>query len=85
MNVSRQFIKDFAYLANRYEWNAADIEEVKTHMRDNFEPMRRYWTLLAEAHRAGYEQTKGNGFIRLRGWYAQQSRQDPFSNNTPED
>ena len=68
MNVSRQFLRDFAYLANRYGWNAADIEEVKAHMREHVEPMRWYWTTLAAAHRAGYEQTKENGFIRLQAW-----------------
>ena len=65
------FIKDFAYLANRYEWNAADIEDVKAHMRDNFEPMRRYWSTLAAAHRAGYEQTRENGYMRLHAWCEQ--------------
>ena len=29
MNVSRQFLRDFAYLANRYGWTTADVEEVK--------------------------------------------------------
>ena len=68
MKVSRQFLRDFAYLANRYGWHAADIEDVKAHMREHVEPMRQYWSRLAAAHRAGYEQTKENGFIRLQAW-----------------
>jgi hypothetical protein len=79
MQVSKQFLKDFAYLANRYGWTSADIEEVKTVTRMNPEPMRRYWSTLATAHRTGYEQTKENGFIRLQAWCAQQGLPDPFA------
>ena len=68
MNVARAFLKDFAYLANRYGWNAKDIEEVKAATRADPECMTQYWTLLASAHRAGYEQTPENGFIRLHAW-----------------
>ena len=78
MNVSRAFLKDFAYLANRYEWNAEDIEEVKAHMRANFEAMRNYWSALAAAHRSGYEQTKENGFMRLQVWCVEKGLPDPF-------
>ena len=70
MKVSREFLKDFAEIANRYGWNADDIEEVKAHMREHFEPMRRYWSTLAAAHRAGYEQTRENDYIRLQAWCA---------------
>ena len=78
MNVSRQFLKDFAEIANRYEWNAHDIEDIKAHMRENFEPMKHYWSTLAAAHRAGYEQTKENGFMRLQAWCVEKGRPDPF-------
>ncbi len=68
MKVSRDFIRDFAYIANLYGWNAADVEDVKAQTRANPEPMRRYWTALAAAHRAGYQQTEANGYERLRVW-----------------
>lgn len=68
MNVSKQFLKDFAYLANRYGWNASDIEDVKAQTRGNPEEMRRYWTTLAAAHRAGYQQDSENDFMRLGVW-----------------
>ena len=29
MNLSRSFMRDFAYLANLYRWSPADIEDVK--------------------------------------------------------
>jgi hypothetical protein len=67
MRVSKQFLKDFAFLANHYGWTPADIEDVKQYTRDNPD-MVRYWTTLAQAHRAGYEQTEGNGFVRLSAW-----------------
>lgn len=69
MNVSKQFLRDFAYLANIYGWNAADIEDVKTQTKASPIEMRAYWTSLAAAHRAGYEQTAGNGYIRLGAWH----------------
>lgn len=79
MKVSKAFLKDFAYLANRYGWTPADIEDIKAATRANPEPMRRYWTTLAAAHRAGYEQTPENGFIRLQAWCAEQGWPDPFA------
>ena len=77
MNVSRKFMRDFAYLANRYGWNAADIENVKAHMREHVEPVRWYWTTLGAAHRAGYEQNLANGFVRLHTWCAERGMPDP--------
>lgn len=71
MNVSHRFLKDFAYLANKYGWTAADIEEIKAETREQGEPMVRYWQTLAAAHRAGYEQTPENGYIRLHAWCEQ--------------
>ncbi|MCE3606921.1 hypothetical protein LXA47_25430 [Massilia sp. P8910] len=68
MKVSRDFLLDFAYLANLYAWTTADIEEVKAQTRANPEPMRQYWTLLAAAHRAGYKQEKANDYERLGAW-----------------
>jgi hypothetical protein len=77
MNVSRQFLRDFAYLANRYGWTPADIEDAKADTRAN-PALVQYWTTLAAAHRAGYEQTAKNGFIRLQAWCEQEERPDPF-------
>jgi hypothetical protein len=68
MKVSKDFLRDFAYLANLYEWTPADIEDVKAQTRANPESMRRYWTTLAAAHRAGYKQTPANGYERLGSW-----------------
>lgn len=83
MRVSKQFMRDFAYLANLYGWTPADIEEIKEHTRANPETMRRYWSNLATAHRAGYEQTPGNGFIRLREWCDQRGLSDPYTADLP--
>jgi hypothetical protein len=69
MKVSRQFIQDFAYIANFYGWTPADIEDVKAQTRVSAE-LRGYWTELARAHRAGYRQTENNGHIRLAAWRA---------------
>lgn len=82
MQVSKYFLQDFAYLANRYEWTAADIEEMKAAVRSNEDAGRRYITMLAAAHRAGYEQTSGNGYIRLHAWCIENGRPG-FSALTP--
>lgn len=72
MQVSKAFLQDFAYLANRYGWNAADVEEMKVAVRADEDAGRRYITTLAAAHRSGYEQTPGNGYMRLDAWCAAQ-------------
>jgi hypothetical protein len=68
MKVSKQFLRDFAYIANLYSWNAADVEDAKTQTRTSPDEMCRYWTQLAAAHRAGYAQTQGNNYMRLGHW-----------------
>ena len=78
MQVSRKFLKDFAYLANLYGWTAADIEDVKAQTRANPEPLRAFWTSLAAAHRAGYQQNAANSFIRLAHWCQQAGVADPY-------
>jgi hypothetical protein len=79
MNAPRQFLKDFAYLANYYNWTATDIEEIKAQMRPDPEPMAAYLSALACAHRAGYKQTKANGYIRLQAWCETNGLPVPFS------
>ena len=79
MNVSKPFLRDFAYIANRYEWTPADIEEMKAAVRAHPETGKRYITALSAAHRAGYEQTPENGFMRLGAWCAAHGMPDPYS------
>lgn len=72
MLVSRQFLKDFAYIANYYGWTDREVEEVKEATRQSPE-LRYYWQELARAHRQGYRQTKENNYMRLAEW---QQRKD---------
>lgn len=81
MNHDKKFMRDVAYLANLYRWTSDDIKEIKTHLDMHPEEMRRYWSNLAVAHRAGYKQTRENGYIRLAHWCGQQGWPDPFSND----
>jgi hypothetical protein len=78
MNVSRQFLNDFAYIADYYAWAPADVEQAKADTRASPDLVH-YWTILANAHRAGYRQTPENRFIRLQEWFAQQGNLDPFN------
>jgi hypothetical protein len=78
MNVSKTFLKQFAYLANRYGWAPAEIEEIKQATRENPSLMR-YWRNLAIAHQAGYEQTDANGYVRLADWCRARGWPDPYA------
>lgn len=77
MKVSKQFIQDFAYIANLYAWTAADIEDVKAQTRASPAEMGSYWTRLAAAHRAGYQQNGANNFMRLEHWSQVQAAAAP--------
>jgi hypothetical protein len=83
MNVSKSFLRQFAYLANRYQWTPAEIEEIKAATREN-PSLVRYWRNLAIAHQAGYEQSKENGFIRLADWCRARDWPDPYDADFPE-
>lgn len=67
--VSKQFIKDFAFVANFYEWKPDEVEEFKSIIRGEGDgEMKRYIEKLSRALQSGYRQTKANGFIRLEKW-----------------
>lgn len=68
MKVSKRFIQDFAYIANWYGWSAEDVEDAKAQTRANPDEMVPYWARLAAAHRAGYQQTADNNYMRLGQW-----------------
>lgn len=67
MLVNRQFLRDFAELANLYGWEGQVLEEVKQQTRESAE-LRAYWAQLARAHRQGYEQRRDNNWIRVEHW-----------------
>ncbi|MBG7619332.1 hypothetical protein I5R65_07640 [Herbaspirillum sp. AP02] len=69
---------DLQYLAKRYEWNAEDKAEVRAAFTDCPE-MVQFFTVLAAAHRAGYEQCAANGYIRLQAWCQEEGFGDPFA------
>jgi hypothetical protein len=78
MIVQKSFVDDLKYLAARYEWNAEDKDDVRAAIKD-CQPMVRYFTVLAAAHRAGYSQDAGNGFVRLKDWCLAQGLDDPYN------
>lgn len=77
LKVSKHFLRDFAELANRYEWSDADIAEIKQQTRDN-PTLIEYWKILAQAHRNGYIQSRANNYKRLEQWYQEQGKIWPF-------
>lgn len=78
MIVSKAFIEDLKYLSAYYQWTEADKNEIREAIKD-CEPMVRFLAALAAAHRAGYSQDAGNGFVRLRDWCLAKGLDDPFS------
>lgn len=80
MRVTQSFIDDMRYLKVYYEWTDADVKEVKAAIKDSPE-MVRYFTILAAAHRAGYEQHAGNGFVRLKDWCLANGLDDPYGDS----
>lgn len=78
IKVSKQFIIDFAQLANKFDWTLSEIEEFKQVVRENPE-MKRYLSVLAAAIRAGYEQTEENIHVRLEEWCRIKGFNDIFS------
>ena len=77
MLVSKQFIKQFAFLANYYKWDKSDIDEIKTVVRSD-KTFKKYLESLANAHKNGYQQTKENGHVRLKDWCIEKGLDDPY-------
>jgi hypothetical protein len=67
--VSRQFIGEFAAVANHFGWNPEEVEEFKSIVRgERNGEMMRYISKMAYALQNGYRQTEKNKFIRLDQW-----------------
>lgn len=77
MKYPASFIDDLKYLAEYYSWSADDKVEIKASFL-NCPEMVKYYTVLAAAHRAGYSQDAGNGFVRLRDWCIANGLDDPY-------
>lgn len=71
--VSKSFLRDFAYIAGIYDWSEADIEECKQATRENIE-LKKYWQVLAAAHRKGYNYRKQP----LIEWAKENNIRNPF-------
>lgn len=77
MELTQRELMDLRYLREFYGWNDKDAREVMVSIRST-EHAARYYTILAAAHRAGYEQNAENGFVRLQAWCALKGLPDPF-------
>lgn len=62
--VNRDFLRDFAELANRFGWDGRELEEVKEQSRQSQE-LRDYWQKMAYAYRNGYAPQRANNWERL--------------------
>lgn len=80
MRLPTEFIDDMRYLRQRYGWTDDDAVQIKEALRD-CDPLVRFFSVLAAAHRAGYEQHAGNGFVRLQQWCLDKGLADPFTSD----
>jgi hypothetical protein len=71
------FREDMYCLSRVYRWSEKEMQEMRIACT-NCAEMVRYFSILAAAHRAGYVQNAGNGFMRLRDWCLQQGFGDPY-------
>ena len=74
------FAQDLKELTAWYQWNDDDKKEIRAAFT-NCEPMVKYFTVLAAAHRAGYSQGASNGYIRLQAWCLEKGVGDPFTSD----
>jgi hypothetical protein len=79
MELTDEVISDMRYLRNRFGWNEDDARDVMQAIREGGAEIVRYFTVLAAAYRAGYEQNEENEFVRLQAWCIQKGLGDPFS------
>lgn len=77
MKYPARLSDDLKYLSAWYGWNAEDKADVRKGFTGS-EEMVNFFMALAAAHRAGYEQCAGNGFIRLEQWCAENGLGNPF-------
>lgn len=84
IKVSKQFLRDFAQVSNRFDWDLEEIEEFKKIIRVDNE-MKIYIQSLAAALRAGYKDPKTRCRQTLNEWCAQKGLQSPFISGFNED
>jgi hypothetical protein len=68
MRVSAEFARDFRYVVWFYDMTEDEAEEWRALVRAAPAVMMDYIATLAMAHRCGYAQTAGNGYVRLNTW-----------------
>lgn len=78
MNYPATLSDDLKYLAKHYEWSSEDKIEIRAAFTGSPE-MVLFFTVLAAAHRAGYSQCAGNGFMRLKDWCLANGLDDPYN------
>ena len=84
IKVSKQFLRDFACVSNRYDWTTEEIEEFKSIIRVDNE-MKMYIQSLAIALRAGYNKPGSRLRQTLNSWCAQNGLKSPFISGFSED
>ena len=65
MKISKALAEDLRSLAAELEWDDAGKTEVRESLMANPEFFTHFWTVYAQAHRAGYRFCQEGGFEKL--------------------
>ena len=78
MKISKALADDLRYLAAELEWAEDDKAEVRTSLTENPDFFTHFWTVYAQAHRAGYRFCQANGFEKLDVFCERNGIPDPY-------
>lgn len=79
MELEKELIADLKFLRARYGWDDDDAREIMASITATGATGKRYYAVLAAAHRAGYEPAWVNGYVRLQPWCVDRGFGDPFA------
>ncbi|SOY79955.1 hypothetical protein CBM2599_A120520 [Cupriavidus taiwanensis] len=79
MKISKALAGDLRYLAAELEWDEAGKVEVRESLKANPEFFTHFWTVFAQAHRAGYRFCQATGFQKLEVFCKEKGLPDPYN------
>ena len=78
MKISKALADDLRYLAAALEWEEVDKAEVRTSLTENPDFFAHFWTVFAQAHRAGYRYSRDNSYEKFDKFCERNGIPDPY-------
>lgn len=79
MKISKALADDLRYLAAELEWDETGKVEVRESLKASPEFFTHFWTVFAQAYRAGYRFCQATGFQKLDDFCKQHGLPDPYN------